>query len=117
MSNDLKSIISEIKFPVRYDPDDRWISDDNEIVILELMPLGNHHAFGEELARLINTLDPKSLIEVCVWMQEVDSYGCYHSACGGSFMFNDGGLKENHIDYCCYCGKEIEEVNPNDEEE
>lgn len=66
MTPELKSIISEIAFPVRYvrknydDGDTMAIvdSDNKWLVHLPHMFQGND-AFGEELARLINTIDPK----------------------------------------------------------
>lgn len=39
----------------------------------------------------------------CRW--EADEDGVYHTDCGEDFVFIDSGPKENHIQFCCYCGK------------
>ena len=31
----------------------------------------------------------------------------WFTACDNAFEFNEGGPKENHFKYCCYCGGEL----------
>jgi hypothetical protein len=45
--------------------------------------------------------------ETCTWKQDVN--GDYDTDCGDMFTFIDSGPKENHMKFCCYCGKPIKE--------
>jgi len=49
-------------------------------------------------------------VEACVWAQEDawDMADTYNTQCGQCFTFIDGGPCEDGINFCCYCGKEIE---------
>ena len=53
--------------------------------------------------------------KVCRWKYEdVDDY--WKAACGDRyFSFNEGGLKENHFEFCPFCGKQIKQVGDNHE--
>ena len=46
--------------------------------------------------------------ETCTWTENV-SDGSWSTGCGEDFMLNDGTPAENHMRYCCYCGKPIVE--------
>lgn len=44
----------------------------------------------------------------CDWKQETD-HDCdyWDTACGEAFQFNDGGPRENKMQFCPYCGRAI----------
>jgi hypothetical protein len=45
----------------------------------------------------------------CTWKYDVmDDF--YETECDESFFLTTGNLKDNHIKYCPYCGKRIEEL-------
>lgn len=47
----------------------------------------------------------------CKWTQEAGyDDQCYHTSCGNAFYMNDGTPKENDMEYCCFCGEEIDEI-------
>ena len=46
-------------------------------------------------------------MEKCVW-RESDGY--WNTICGCAFDIFCGTPTENEMKYCCYCGKEIEEI-------
>ena len=46
----------------------------------------------------------------CHWSQEDEGSGTYWTACGRSFMLNNGGPTDNGLQHCCYCGKPLVEV-------
>ena len=42
---------------------------------------------------------------VCKWSPDDD--GIYHSDCGEEFVFTDDGPTQNHMAFCCYCGRTL----------
>jgi len=55
-------------------------------------------------------------ITKCGWKQNWEE-GYYETLCGHLFTFIDGGPTENHMKFCCYCGKPIIQVEaPFDDE-
>lgn len=42
----------------------------------------------------------------CKW-EEDDDYGYWDTSCGEQFVLEAGTPKENNMNYCCYCGKEL----------
>lgn len=46
----------------------------------------------------------------CKWKYEEWDGDCYDTDCGESFVLFEGTPEENKMKYCCYCGKEIEQV-------
>lgn len=44
----------------------------------------------------------------CVWTED-PNWGTWETACGRIFVLNDGTPTENHLHFCCYCGKPLEE--------
>lgn len=48
--------------------------------------------------------------ETCTWSRNRDDESnIYETTCGNAFYFGEGGLAENEIKFCCYCGKPAEE--------
>ncbi|MCU0916973.1 MAG: hypothetical protein MUC88_20785 [Planctomycetes bacterium] len=45
---------------------------------------------------------------VCRWREDAD--GVWETSCGQEWQFESGGIKENHVHYCHYCGKRVKEV-------
>lgn len=43
----------------------------------------------------------------CHWSQ--DSDGCWNSACGQCFEFNEGSPRENNANFCHFCGGKMVE--------
>lgn len=41
------------------------------------------------------------------WQPEDEYYGTYNTMCGHVFGFVEGGLRENNVVYCLYCGGRI----------
>lgn len=44
----------------------------------------------------------------CLWAEDEDSI--WQTSCGSSFEFIDGKPSDNHMKFCCYCGKELKEA-------
>lgn len=44
----------------------------------------------------------------CIWNQ--DREGTWETACDNRFMVNEGLPSENGMQYCCYCGRRVQEV-------
>jgi len=56
-------------------------------------------------------------MEKCTWTYQNDNVGDYYeTACDHAFVFNEG-QKESKFKFCPYCGKVIDEVIPEREEE
>ena len=45
--------------------------------------------------------------EICNWDQGDDDWGAYETDCGMSFNIIDGTPADNHMVYCCYCGRKL----------
>lgn len=45
----------------------------------------------------------------CQWrvMDFPESSSDFESECGGAWSFNDGGIEENEVKYCCRCGGRV----------
>ena len=41
----------------------------------------------------------------CRWHEDRD--GNYATACGGLFCLDEGTPAENHMRFCCYCGRPL----------
>jgi uncharacterized Zn-finger protein len=69
-----------------------------------------------DLDALEAELEKKS--DTCEWDGE---YSCdcnyYETSCNHNFTFIDGGISDNNFKYCPYCGKEIEEIIPQEQED
>ena len=56
----------------------------------------------------------------CSWSQADERSDTWWTDCGNGFTFIEGGPKGNDMNYCCYCGKILDEVlweEPEDEDE
>lgn len=52
----------------------------------------------------------------CRWIYR--DYDCfYDTACGQGFFFDIGTAKENNVNYCHYCGLEVEAIEAKEDEE
>jgi len=45
--------------------------------------------------------------DTCEWIR--DENGIYDTACSNMYEITYGTPKDNHMEYCPYCGKRIEE--------
>lgn len=67
-------------------------------------------AFDEE--RHMELLgQPRGRVDRCKWSE--DSDGTWETACGKAFIVIEGRPDENDMEFCCYCGSRIEQVNYN----
>jgi len=48
--------------------------------------------------------------ETCDWTLDNSDWYCYETSCQQCFVMSDGDLKDNGINYCCYCGKPVSEI-------
>jgi hypothetical protein len=48
---------------------------------------------------------PDSKVKICLWQEDDD--GNWETGCQEMFIFIEGGVKENGMIYCPYCGKKI----------
>ena len=46
----------------------------------------------------------------CHWRQEDERGDLWVSDCGIDFIINDGPPSENHMIFCCGCGKPLVEI-------
>jgi len=54
-------------------------------------------------------------VPVCEWTIDFD--GLWETGCGEAFTLFDGGLFENNFVFCHSCGRKIEDVTSEAEEE
>lgn len=47
----------------------------------------------------------RNTTDQCAWKPDDD--GIYHTDCGHEFVFIDDGPTQNHMMFCCYCGKAL----------
>jgi len=59
------------------------------------------------------------ITDACEWALE-DNYDCcdtWETQCGQNFVLLEGTPADNHMKYCCYCGKTLIETKlPEDKE-
>ena len=53
----------------------------------------------------------------CVWHQDGEDSDTWGSKCGRYFRLDDGTPDDNHMRWCCYCGKPLESVIWTDEDD
>ena len=55
--------------------------------------------------------------ETCTWTEQDDKDmpGTYESSCGEMWSFIEGGLKENRVTYCHYCGGKVVPASPQEQ--
>ena len=48
----------------------------------------------------------------CVWFRDdgIDASDVWDTDCGHAFVVTEGSPSENHMKFCCYCGRELEEL-------
>lgn len=47
--------------------------------------------------------------EKCIWRENEDGY--YETGCDNAFIIESGTPEDNHMAFCCYCGKPLESQN------
>lgn len=45
----------------------------------------------------------------CEWIKDIDGSDIYDTECGNSWVFTDGGIADNLVVYCPYCGGTVKE--------
>ena len=56
-------------------------------------------------------LNKRKKKKVCVWKHDDwDETDSFETSCDQEFLLTEGGLKDNQIKYCPFCGKTIEEL-------
>lgn len=45
--------------------------------------------------------------KVCIWTE--DENGTWHTSCGEDYEIIEGTPIENGMQYCCYCGRHLEQ--------
>lgn len=53
--------------------------------------------------------------EKCEWHLHRDSFEPWIGTCGIHWIFQDGGPKDNDVNFCPNCGKPVEVVSDTDE--
>jgi hypothetical protein len=82
---------------------------------LGLGPDGAEHV-RKELAALSNPtalqgMQAPTPSPICEWVQDGDEESdTWATTCKHMFVLNDGGPKENSMQFCCYCGHALVEV-------
>ena len=51
----------------------------------------------------------------CEWIYD-DDLGAWVTSCDKLFVLNDGTPAENNMQFCCYCGKSLAQIELKDEE-
>lgn len=59
------------------------------------------------IAVLSTTVRKILLPAPCVWNE--DDNGTWDTACGETFVFNEGTPADNKMLFCCYCGKPLKQ--------
>lgn len=52
----------------------------------------------------------------CRWVQDGVGEAEWDTDCRHRFTINEGTPSENHMAFCCYCGKPVREIVDTDEE-
>lgn len=46
--------------------------------------------------------------EVCRWQSSGEG-DIYETECGDTFQIFEGSPSDNHMEFCCYCGRKLKE--------
>ena len=46
---------------------------------------------------------------ICVWSQDSEDSDIWLTGCGEAFTFNEGTPEENGVNYCVFCGHQVEQ--------
>ncbi len=60
---------------------------------------------GETWSPYAKTDPTQASVAPCNWAEDED--GNWFTDCGDGFTFIDGTPDENHMKFCCYCGKPL----------
>lgn len=63
---------------------------------------GQHKTYNAATHRAV-PIEPTQ--EICEWIQ--DSDGNWETDCDDMFVFETGSPADNHMHFCCYCGKKL----------
>ena len=50
----------------------------------------------------------------CTWIE--DENGCWDTSCDNAFEIAEGTPEENHMKFCCYCGRSLDQELYEDED-
>lgn len=70
---------------------------------------------GEDQAKaehdsLLQLADQVERGETCAWRETWSMHGVYDTDCDMVFELTTGTPADNHMAFCCYCGRKIEQV-------
>lgn len=57
-----------------------------------------------------SAVDQTAARPMCRWVQEDEGSDLWETACKHYFALNEGTPSDNAMEYCCYCGKHLEEA-------
>jgi hypothetical protein len=61
------------------------------------------HVASRKTANMLRAAT-EELMRECRWKKDVQGRGNYDTQCGNTWTFVDGGISENLVEYCPYCG-------------
>ena len=79
----------------------RWTSGWNESAWTNL-DVANKNGYLDNARAAIAHMEDKAAVKECEWT--FDDNGFWRASCGGNFVFENGGPKENKFKHCPYCG-------------
>ncbi len=81
---------------------DIFITDANRMLI-SMAPHVAQRKTAKMLHEAVTELDRS-----CQWKFDNDGY--YQTTCGNGWSFDDGGIPDNGVNYCPYCGGKVFET-------
>ena len=80
----------------------------------ELLPAGRHDLYTHP-APAAPQAEPKRG-PACLWSRADDDTDVWETGCGHAFTIIDGTPGDNYMEFCCYCGRPLEqEIGGSDE--
>ena len=65
---------------------------------------------ARKMVQWINELLPGCTVPECEWREDVSEYGnVWETACGQTYIFEDGAPSDNGAKFCSYCGRVLRE--------
>jgi hypothetical protein len=86
-----------------------WFAVDHNFVDLQQSPAGYGETPLDALSQLLSPVDPA---ETCLWSQDYAGSDMFSTSCGNAFRLDNGVPSENEMEFCCFCGRALEEDLP-----
>lgn len=87
------------------------VSEGDPVALMEASESGHWLKLSDVAELAIGVVAPSQEPQHCTWTEDGDEYDSekWDTNYGEAFVFIDGTPLQNHLKFCCYCGKPVKE--------